>query len=166
VLNFLPFIVIFYFQSIKDSTNKFILFFKRRGFLNFAVTVNIILLLFFIVKPADNTTHSLKVIYDKVEGKAPTLYYEGNDPYNNAGSLNYFRNPKVKTVDLNADTLSLKVNADTYYFSEKFNEGEFIIKNNKKFERIYSNFPIWFSTLNFNGWLDRSFTFAIYKYTE
>jgi phosphatidylinositol glycan class B len=166
VINFLPFMIIFYFQSIQYSNNKFILFFKRPGFLNFAITVNLILLLFFIVKPADNNTHSLKVIYDKVEGNAPILYYEVNDPYNNAGSLNYFRNTKIKTVDLNADSLGLQVNADTYYFSEKFNEGEFIIKNNKKFERIYSNFPIWFSSLNFNGWLDRSFTFSIYKYTE
>jgi phosphatidylinositol glycan class B len=166
VLNFLPFMVIYYFQSVKENNNKFILFFKRRDFLNFAVAVNVILLLFFIFKPADNNTHSLKAIYENVEGANPILFYEGNNPYNNAGSLNYFRNTKIKTVDLKADTLDIKVNADTYYFSENFNEGEFIIKNNKKFERIYSNFPIWFSVLNFNGWLDRSFTFSIYKYTE
>lgn len=164
VLNFLPFMVIFYFQSIWVSTNNFILFFKRKGFLYFAIVLNFILLLFFIFKPADNTTHSLKIIYEKVEGPNPILLYEGNSPYNNEGSLNYFRNMTIQPVYFPNDTTLAKDNM--YYFSEKYNEGEFIIKGNKKFKLIYCSIPPWFLKINFNGWVDRVFAFSIYRSTK
>jgi phosphatidylinositol glycan class B len=162
VLNFLPFMILLYFQSIKDSTHPFIVFFKRRAWLTFAVVVNIGALCAFTFMPADTISFSFKKIYDLVEGENPVLYYSGTNPYNNAAALNYFRNPAIQTVSLEADSLATNRN-DVYYISDKFNDGKSVVKNNKKFQRIYSNFPDWFSYLNFNGWLDRSLSFSIYR---
>ena len=163
VLNFLPFMMVVYFQSRENSKVKFNLFLKKPNLLYFAIVVNFSLLVFFTFKPADNNSNALKAIFDNVKGENPILFYESNNPYNNAGALNYFRNKKINTIKLTPDSLINSNVKDRYYFSEKFNEGETILKNNKKFACIYSNFPTWFSYLNFNGWLDRSFTFSIYK---
>jgi hypothetical protein len=154
--------ILLYFQSIKDSTHPFIVFFKRRAWLTFAVVVNIGALCAFTFMPADTISFSFKKIYDLVEGENPVLYYSGTNPYNNAAALNYFRNPAIQTVSLEADSLATNRN-DVYYISDKFNDGKSVVKNNKKFQRIYSNFPDWFSYLNFNGWLDRSLSFSIYR---
>lgn len=162
VLNFLPFMIILYFQSLKESSHRFVLFFKRNAWLRFAVVVNIGALCAFTFMPADNISYSFKKIYDLVEGEDPVLYYSGTNPYNNAAALNYFRNSAIQTVSLDSDTLNIK-GREVYYLSDKFNEGKTLMKNNKIFERIYSNFPDWFSYLNFNGWLDRSVCFSIYK---
>jgi phosphatidylinositol glycan class B len=161
ILNFLPIMVLLGLQSLKDSKNKLWLFIKRPGFVKFAVTINSILLLYFVFKPADSNTHALKTIYELVQGENPVLLYEVNDPYNNNASLNYFRNPELKTCHVD----SMHSGDNLYYFAEKFNEPDTLIKNNRKFEKIYSSYPEWFSVLNFNGWLDRDFTFSIYKCT-
>lgn len=164
VLNFLPFMMIYYLQSVETKQNKWLLFLRRKAVLKFAISVNLAALLIFTFSPADQTSHYLKEIYNRVEGERPVLYYEGNNPYNNLASLNYFRNPAIRTIDLANDTTVQS--GEIYYFSEKFNEGTYVIKNGKRLERIYSNFPSWFSYLNFNGWLDRATTFSIYKLEE
>jgi len=162
-LNFLPFMLIMSLQQLQNKSHPAILYFKKEGFLRFAVVVNMVALLYFSISPADNTSYSLKKIYDLVEGKSPVLYYEGANPYNNNASLHYFRNDQIRTIQLTADGLH-SYQKEQYYFSEKFNEGETIIKNNKKFVRIYSSLPDWISYLNFNGWLNRAVTFSIYKH--
>lgn len=163
VLNFLPFMVLYYFQSLETTNNRLLNFIRSKGFIRFAVIVNTAALLAFIFKPADDTSQLLKTIYDKTEGEQPVLLYENRNPYNNAASLHYFRKPGLLTRDINTDTLRLNANAQLYFLSEKFNEGERLTKGGHRFVRVYSNFPEWFVYLNFNGWLDRAATFSIYR---
>jgi hypothetical protein len=126
------------------------------------VGANLLLLIYFTFKPADNTSQALKKIYDLVEGEKPILLYENRNPYNNFASLNYFRNINIKTQDLKVDSTSMTTD-EVYYFSERPGVGETVKINNKRFVRIYSNFPAWLSYFNFNGWLERTGTYSIYK---
>lgn len=162
VLNFLPAMLVLYAQSLQGADAKWIRFLGNRRFLRFALVVNAVALLAFVFKPADDTSHALKKIYDLVEGERPVLLYEDKDPYNNGASLHYFRNPAIVTANVN-DSLVYIEPGELYYFSDKFNEGEHITKANLRFVRVYSNFPSWFAYLNFNGWLDRAGTFSIYR---
>jgi phosphatidylinositol glycan class B len=162
-LNFLPAMIVIYFHSLREKDTPLLRFLRHKGFLRFAITVNVLLLCFFTFKPADETSASLKQIYNHVKGGNPVLYYDEKNPYNNNAGLNYFRNNKIQTVAIKADTLVRAVKGDEYYFSEKFGEADPLVKNGKTFVRIYSNFPDWFSHFNFNGWLDRAVTYSIYK---
>jgi GPI mannosyltransferase 3 len=163
VLNFLPFMVLYYFQSLEGKDNKILNFIRSKGFIRFALIVNTGALLAFTFKPADDTSQQLKNIYELTGGDQPVLLYEKRNPYNNAASLHYFRKPDLKTSDLLSDTANWQSSKNLYYLSEKFNEGEIIVKGGTTFKKIYSNFPAWFVYLNVNGWLERATTFSIYR---
>ena len=162
VLNFLPFMLIYYFEAVPLSQNKSLLFIKTKRFMRFAVIVNIIALCYYTLKPASNSIQTLNKIYDLVKGASPVLLFDASDPYNNLASLHYFRNPAITTVDLKTDSIK-RMNIPLYYFSEKFNESEHIVVQDQTFIKIYSNFPSWFQYLNFNGWLGRAGTYSIYR---
>lgn len=162
LLNFVPFIIIYYFQSINLSKNKWFVFLKSKGFIRFAVTVNLILLCYYTFKPASNSMQTLKIIYELVEGDAPILLYKNANPYNELASLHYFRNPAITALDLNSDSTEIN-SKSVYYFSEGYHLDNQIVIQNRTFVKIYSNFPAWFSYLNFNGWLERVGTYSIYK---
>jgi GPI mannosyltransferase 3 len=166
VLYFLPFMVVFYLQSLEKVDNKVLRFLRHKSFIRLALLVNTVALVAFVFRPADNVSPALKKIYDLAQEKKVLLIYENKNPYNKKASLNYFRNTKITMVELNSDTLSNNKIAHVYYFSERFNEGERITKGRNKYVRIYSNFPPWSSYFNFNGWLDRAVTFSIYKKVE
>jgi len=162
MLNFLPFMVVYYFQSVENYPNRFVAFLKTKFFIRFAVMVNLLILIYYVFKPADNTAPMLKKIYELGKAEKTILLYEGSNPYSDMASLHYFRNKHVTTVDLKQDSLSFKSTQWVYYFSNNFYSPELIIKNNSVFKRTYSNFPAWFGYLNFNGWLERSDPFSLY----
>lgn len=164
VLNFFPLMVLLFFQHNELAQKNWFKPIISKGFLNFAVTINILLLCFFTFKPADDTSKSLERIYNLIEGNNPVLYYEETNPYNNQASLNYFRNPKIKTIRLETDTLFKTASDETYFISEKnYSSTKNITIHGKTFTKIYSNFPAWFSYLNFNGWLDRAYNYSIFR---
>lgn len=165
VLNFVPFIIIYYFQSVDLSQNKWLSFLKNKSFIRFAVTVNVILLCYYTFKPASNSAQTLKKIYELVEGEAPILLYQGTNPYNDLASLHYFRNPAITTLELNTDSTVIH-SSSSYYFSEEYNPDNQLIVQQKTFVKVYSNFPVWFSYLNFNGWMERVGSYSIYKLRE
>lgn len=162
-LNFLPFMVLYYIQMEQTKPSRFFKLSAKKWILKTAIAVNTLLLIFYTFKPADDTSYALKKIYDLGKGKNAVLFFEEKNPYNNQASLHYFRNPNIETMPLSQGSLASKYDKSVFYFSEKFSEGDIILKNGKVFLRIYSNFPDWFKYLNFNGWLDRSFTFSIYR---
>lgn len=163
VLNFLPFMVLYYIQMEQSKPLRFFKIISKAWISKTAVIINILLLVFYTFKPADETSFILKKIYDEVKGDTPILYYQDRNPYNNQASLNYFRNTKIKTLQVDSNQVHTLTAGSIYYFSEKFSDGDLIIKNQNVYLKIYQNFPAWFKYLNFNGWLDRSSTFAIYK---
>jgi phosphatidylinositol glycan class B len=162
-LNFLPFMILYYFQSLQGKENKLLSLLRSKGFVRFALIVNTAALLVFTFKPADDTSQQLKKIYGLTEGPNPVLLYEKRDPYNNAASLHYFRKPELKTTDLLVDSTGWNKNDNLYYLSEQFNGNETLVKQGVTFRKMYSNFPAWFVYLNFNGWLDRATVFSVYK---
>ncbi|MCC6372556.1 MAG: hypothetical protein IT236_16250 [Bacteroidia bacterium] len=163
LLNFIPVMCLLYFQSVKFSQNKLFVFISSKGFVRFAIGCNALLLCYFAFKPADETSFMLKKIYDCVQGDQPVLYYQTSNPYNNNGGLNYFINKNITIINTVNDTLMHANYSNAYFFSEKFNEEKHIIKNGKHFEKIYANFPDWFTHINFNGWLNRASGFSIYR---
>jgi len=163
MLNFVPFIIIYYFQSVNLSQNKLFVFLKSKGFIRLIVTVNVILLGYYTFKPASNSTQTLKKIYELVEGDAPILLYKNVNPYNDLASLHYFRNPAITALDLNSDSTGIN-STSVYYFSDEYNPDDQLIVQQKTFVKIYSNFPAWFRFLNFNGWLQRVGNYSIYRW--
>jgi GPI mannosyltransferase 3 len=138
-------------------------FCRNTGWVKFAVAINVLLLVFFTFKPADETSQSLEKIYALVEGEKPVLAYLDKNPYNKHASLNYFRNRTIQTLKLDADSLVNLHSKEVYLYVEKFG-GDYTIEIGKeKFNKIYSNFPDWFKYLNFNGWLERANCYSIYK---
>ena len=163
VLNFLPFMVLYYFQAIENYPNRFVAVLRSKGFMKFAVTVNVLLLVYYTFKPADNTTPFLKQVYKLSDGNAVTVLYGENDPYSDMSSLHYFRNPNIKTIDVKAGSIQLDKQLPLYFFSNDFNSPLLLVKKNIVFIKQYSSFPAWFAYLNFNGWVGRSDPFSIYK---
>ncbi len=164
LLYFLPFMVLFYLQNLTAANQKIKTILTNRKVIVIFITVNALLLLFFSLKPASESSAVLEKIYVHVKGDQALLLYEGKDPYNNMASLHYFRNPKIKTMALEQFLMEEQTNcSDIYYFSEKYSEGRDIFIAHTKFEKIYANFPDWIRYLNFNGWLERSGTFSIYR---
>jgi GPI mannosyltransferase 3 len=157
VLNFLPFMFISCIQSLSSERRQRL---AKKWLISLAVVVNAIALLIFAMKPADNISFSLKKIYDCATGQNPVLLYEHNDPYNKMAALNFFRYPGLKTSMAKDTEIT---GSNTYYFSERFNDPPLIVVNKKTFIKIYSSYPQWFVYLDFNGWLERSFHFSIYR---
>ena len=155
--------VLYYIQMEQSKPSRFFKIVSKTWIIKTAVIVNILLLVFYTFKPADETSFILKKIYNEVKGDAPILYYKDRNPYNNQASLNYFRNTKIKALQIDSSQTHTSSSNSIYYYSEEFSEGDLIIKNQNVYLKIYQNFPAWFKYLNFNGWLDRSSTFAIYK---
>lgn len=166
VLNFLPIMVLLFIQALEHENSKLFRQFKSKRFVKFAIAINTILLVFFMFKPADETSQSLEKIYALVEGEKPVLFYLDKNPYNNNASLNYFRNKKIQTLKLNTDSILNSKEDEVYLYLERFEGKETTVIGNRNFTRIYSNFPQWFKYLNFNGWLDRANSYAIYKITS
>lgn len=161
VLNFLPLMLVLYFQSFQASLPKWLKFISSEGFVKFAVLVNVLLLIFFAFKPADETSKSLQKIYSLVNGDKPVLYYNDKNPYNKQASLHYFRNNSIQSI--HADSANTIVSDNSYLYLEKFGGEKIISFRDRKFEKIYSSFPSWVSYLNFNGWLNRANCYEIYK---
>lgn len=161
LLNFIPVMVLLFYRQLPETQTLKKLA-THTWLVKSAIAVNVLLLLFFTFKPADDTSKQLERIYALVKGPAPVLYYEDTNPYNNQASLHYFRNPEIKTeqlLPLNSQALA----GNAYLYSEKFNEPDTLQRNGKTFVRIYRNFPAWVSYTNFNGWLERAGAYSIYK---
>lgn len=166
VLNFLPFMILYYVQSIDNSPGWFTALLKNRKFQKFTVSVNTLLLVYYMFKPADNAGPVLKNMYYLANGKPITVLFEASDPYTDSHSLHYFRNPLVKTINIKKDSLYVPTSPDTYFFSETFSRSDLIIRQHAVFIKQYSSFPLWFKYLNFNGWVERSDPFSVYKIAE
>lgn len=160
VLNFLPVMILLYVQSVQSKPGRLTGLLRSSFFVKFSITVNVLLLVFFIFKPADNASFELRKIYS-LTGKHPLdLWYKDIDPYSDHGSLHYFRNPAITTI---SDTLKVIPKPNTCYYTPDFSGPDVLAKNNTVFVKQYSSFPAWFSYLNFNGWVERSDPFTIYK---
>ena len=161
VLNFLPLIVLLYYQSFEDKKDGIINAIRSRAFIYCFVIVNFGALIVFALRPANNLLKMLNEIYSLAEGKKTILVYNNDDPYGKMGALNYFKNKNITSHKLN----EININETTdrlFYFSETFNVDDSLVISGQRFNKIYSNFPNWFSYLNFNGWIERA-TFSIYK---
>ena len=116
------------------------------------------------IKPADPTTQTLGVIYDVVQGEKVLMYYDHDNPYE-WGSLNYFRKKNIKIVPRDCDTRGIRY-TDLYFIKENLPQNDTASVNGTVFKRVYSNYPDWIYALNFNGWVDRSGKYSIYKSSQ
>ena len=162
LLYFMPFILCSFIEYLYISKNKFGKLVSSRGFVKFTFILNAILLLFFTFKPADDEALIFKKIYDYAQGDQAVLYFEKRNPYNNQAGLNYFRKRGLQLMNITESTLTRQKSTD-YYFGDGFTKQDIIIKQSKVFIRVYSNFPDWIDSFNFNGWLQRANAFSIYK---
>lgn len=161
VLPLLPIMaVLFYDAHIKNESSIWLLL-RTRGFIKLCVIVNAIALAVVCLKPADPTTQSLNAIYDVTGTKQVVMYYDKNNPYE-WGSLNYFRKANVKIVPIDSRLEDVKYD-ELFLFKELATQNDTALVNGHVFTRIYSNFPDWIYTLDFNGWVDRSGKYSIYK---
>lgn len=164
VLPFLPFIAVYYYQQHIEKNSNWWKFLRAKWFIKLCIVVNSLGLVLVCVKPADPSTQSLNAIYDKVQGKQVLMYYDKNNPYE-WGSLNYFRKTNVKIVPRDCDTAGLRY-TDLYFFKENPPQNDTASVNGRQFERVYSNYPDWIYTFDFNGWVDRSGKYSIYKSSQ
>jgi phosphatidylinositol glycan class B len=170
VLNFLPLIVLLYFQFILSNVSgkrgfltAFLKGLKNQKFIKTVVAINTLLLCYFTFKPADETSQALLQIYNNVEGDRPVLFYQGTNPYNEQASLNYFRNPRISTVPIDSATVAPKAYDRAYFFSYVCGGPDTVTLLAGKFRRIYSSYPAWIRLFNFNGWADRVNCYTIFR---
>ena len=161
VLPFLPIMAVLFYEANVANTHTVWRFLRSHGFLKFSVFVNAVALIVVCLKPADPTTQSLNAIYDKVHGQKVVMYYDKNNPYE-WGSLNYFRKRNLQIVPRDCDTSTLRYSA-LYFFKENAPQNDTAAVNGHVFERIYCNYPEWIYAFDFNGWVDRSGKYSIYK---
>ena len=164
VLPFLPFMAVYYYQQHWNSNSKWWLMLRSKGFIRLCIVVNAVALVLVCLKPADSTTPILNAIYDKAIGEQVVMYYDKNNYYM-WGSLNYFRKPNVQIVPRDCDSNSLRY-TDLYFFKEYVPQNDTASVNGRQFKRIYSNYPDWIYTFDFNGWVDRSGKYSIYKTSQ
>ena len=157
ILNFIPIMVIMSFQSLTKENQAM---WNKKWIIRFALLVNGCALLLFSLKPADNISFSLKKIYDETAGDSIVMLFNKSDPYNKQGSLNYFHKPGLVTIS--ADSLRT-FPRNAYFYSHDFSSPRVIIIKRRAFVKVYASYPAWFTHLNFNGWLERTVQFSIYK---
>ncbi len=162
LLNFLPFMILYYFESVDRNKSAILNFIRTKTVTRLFVVCNFMALAIFSFVPASNSGQVLKSIYNITQNKQVVLLYKENNPYSNNGSLNYFRNKNLRPLELNENATIDSQNREVFYFSEVFNRTDTLKIKNKQFNKVYSNFPVWLSNFNFNGWMERS-TFSIYK---
>lgn len=164
LLAFMPFMVIYYFESLSETEHLVLKFIRSPGFLRFAVIFNTLALLFICLKPADSSTQRLEKIYTHAEGDSALLLFDKDNPYE-LGSLHYFRKASVRTDYIPADLSALQ-RQNLYLFSESDQQPLYKIIGDRVFYKVYCNFPDWFNYLNFNGWVERAGRYSIYKYSD
>lgn len=162
VINFLPLFIPFVFLQIEKQYHSLYSFFLKKTVWVSLLLVNSIALFSLMFVPADNVSLILKKMYDFTKNKEALLVYDENNPYDNKGSLNYFKNPNITSLHRSTWNDSLAQSVPVYYFTEHFLVSDNLRIKNKDFECVYTKFPGWMVHFNVNHWLDRA-TFEIYK---
>lgn len=168
IINFLPILFALFFEKLHETkkSNLFSKTLSSKKVVRAIFIINYLLLLFFILKPADDTTADMKTIYELTDNQPTLIIYEELDPYSATAELNYFKRENVKSIHLDSLSSDLIKNKVLFYYYENPIQSPLIIKNNMVFNKVYSKYPDWFKYLNFNGWLERSGKFSIYKKTS
>lgn len=167
-INFLPVIFALFFEKINEIKrwHFFAKSLSNKKFGSVVFIINYMLLVFFVIKPADETTVDMKTIYELTDNKPALIIYEDLNPYNAITELNYFKRDNIKSVHVDSLSSDAIKNKTLFYYYENTYQPSLMVKNNIVFTKVYSKYPEWFKYLNFNGWLDRSGRFSIYKKTS
>lgn len=162
MLDFLPLMWILAISYLQLNSPRLLAFLKQKLVIGLFLVMNLIALMAFTLMPADNVSQVLKTFYDLSDNQKALIIYQDNNPYNNSGSLHYFKNPNMTSIKVDQLNDSLLSQNNVYYFSENFRVSEHIKIKQTNFRKVYSKFPWWFVYFNYNNWLDRA-GFYIYK---
>jgi GPI mannosyltransferase 3 len=128
--------------------------------------VNTLLLFFLCLKPADNYTRILHVLYQNYHGITTKIYYQEVDPYNPEHGLNFYKSPFIKTYLLN-DSIDLKqLSHQSHTTLITMNNDELFNQLSSKgvhLKLVYNSFPKFLYYFNFNHWIERSRPIKIYE---
>jgi phosphatidylinositol glycan class B len=135
---------------------------------------NTIALIVMITKPADSTIALNEVFYKIIKKPTILIYSSEFSPNANDGILGatFYTNPLIKSYCIDSflkDTSGL-VNKNVWIFSiHPFAKDEFIFQyggpffDSSRTKIVWTKFPKWIYAYNFNGWLERSNAYTVYK---
>lgn len=135
---------------------------------------NGIALLLIITKPSSDIIALNKVLYDNLKKETIIVYSYEFNPYVSGDTMGatFYANPLISSHCIDEyinDTLALK-GKDVWIFSEHaYAKDEFIFQyagpffDSSKTKVIWRRLPEWTYKFNFNGWLERSNPYTIYR---
>ena len=132
------------------------------------VFVNVILLLYRSVTPAQDTVSFYKYLYRQQEqsgADSTILYTVGLSPYNTITlNINFYKHPKlaVTVIDSIQQLSGTPITeGKAYFFSPKMLDTSTI--KHYRMTPVYSTLPSWLLNFNFNNWQERTKISTLYK---
>jgi phosphatidylinositol glycan class B len=125
---------------------------------------NALVLLVVLSKPPEDSIGLYKHVYH-VHRHIDTLYYVKDEPISGASiPVFYYKHRNLEKVNL-TDTVGLTLPEEFICFFLADREAQAYFTGYRG-EIIFSSFPDWIYSFNFNNWLDRSKPEYLYKFTK
>lgn len=178
---FYPFLAINSLELVHEKLKKF---HQLKGYILakniFAKSfwlANGIALILMITKPANDLVALNQVFYDLVKKETLLIYSHEFDHTMNGGSMgvHFYAHPLITSYNIDKfikDTNALK-NKEVWIFSEKARpQDEFIFNSagsffdSSKTSILWSRYPQWIYKFNFNGWIERSNVYTLYRLNQ
>lgn len=131
------------------------------------VFMNIALLVYRGVSPAQDTVNFYKYMYQQTPASttdSTILYSVGSSPYNIITlNVNFYKHPQlaVRVIDSISQIPVGTQHANSYFFSPRILDAEVIKQYGMT--PVYSTLPAWLRNFNFNNWQERTKISTLYK---
>ena len=161
VIGFLPILIIKSLEIVQTKWSASFLENKLvRIFAKWFWVVNIIFLGIVAFSPADGQISLYKKLYTNYTTPS-TLYYIENNPYHRVLDINFYKRPNLDIVKLSSvKNIDLIVDRKTLFVTKDQNVAKEMLTRK---ELVYSTYPRWIKTVNFNNWVSRTNCWYVYE---
>jgi phosphatidylinositol glycan class B len=158
LIGFLPVLII---KSIETVQEKWTIFLPdnryARTFAKFFFIVNLLFLILIAFKPASNQIDLFNEMYTAYQEPA-ILYYIGDNPYR---TVDFYKRPDLELKEVkSAKEIHKKTGKKQLFLTSNKNSAKDI---QSPLKIVYTSFPDWLLSFNFNNWLERSNYWIVYE---
>ncbi len=173
LINFLPIILILFFQEISErqETSKFFNKLYRinpRYLIIPFMILNSGALLVASLKASDNHISTTKFLYENYN-KPTNVLFTKVDPLGLDIQLHYYTKPYIQTINILSDD-SIEKFIDSkkgnLWLSEEFYDESIIKKGNYTYKKVYCNLPEWVKHVNVNNFLARTHIVTLFEISK
>lgn len=162
IVIFIPFILVKSYEIGLDLKKSIIRHRITKTLFQLSLLANFIFLAIVCFRPADPQISLYQSIYSHYDQPSTLYYFNDKNPYHRILEINYYKRENLKLVQIQSiDEISPNptVNQLVVFGGKNKANEDFKIKH----ELIYSSFPKWTKTFNFNNWQERTKVWNVYE---